>query len=78
MPWTPDEAPAHTGKANTPKKRRMWADIATRLKDAGKSDGDAVRIANGVIKKRTAPPKRRPAPAAAAPMPMPMMPDESD
>ena len=54
MPWTPEDATRHTKKANTPKKRRMWADIATRLKEAGKPDSEVVTIANGVIKKRSA------------------------
>jgi len=53
MPWKPSDAPAKTKKADTPKKKRMWADIATRLKAAGASDQSAIMQANGVLKKRS-------------------------
>ncbi len=52
MPWTPKDATSHTKKANTPAKQKQWSTIADRLLAAGKSDAQAIRIANGVIKKR--------------------------
>lgn len=52
MPWTAKDATAKTKKADTPKKKRMWAEIADNLLKSGKSEGAAIRIANGVVKKR--------------------------
>lgn len=55
MPWTPSDGPSrHTKKADTPKKRRQWADIANaELKKTG-DDAKAIRIANGVVKNHPA------------------------
>lgn len=52
MPWSASDARRHTKKARTPKQKRMWSHIANRLLGEGYSEGEAVRIANGVIKKR--------------------------
>jgi uncharacterized protein YdaT len=52
MPWTSKDAKRHTKKADTPKEQRMWSHIANKLLGEGYSEGDAVRIANGVVKKR--------------------------
>jgi uncharacterized protein YdaT len=50
MPWTEKDASRHTKKADTPKKSRQWSDVANKELASGKSEGDAVRIANGVVK----------------------------
>lgn len=52
MPWKPSDAPSKTKKAKTPKQRRMWRDIANSVLAKTGSDSDAIREANGVIKKR--------------------------
>jgi len=52
MPWQAKDSSRFTRKANTPKKKRQWATLADRLLASGKSEGDSIRIANGVIKKR--------------------------
>ncbi len=51
MPWTPSSAPSHNKGANTPKRRRQWADIANSLYRKGVPEGQAIREANGVLKK---------------------------
>jgi hypothetical protein len=53
MPWTRNsQAKKHTRKANTPKKQRMWRHVAESARKRGLSEGAAVRMANGVVKKR--------------------------
>jgi hypothetical protein len=52
MPWKPGSALKHTRKAKTPKKRRQWAAVANSALKRGMSEGAAVRMANGVVKKR--------------------------
>lgn len=50
MPWSPDDGPArHTRKANTPKKRRQWSDVANNVLDRTGDEGRAVRSANAVV-----------------------------
>jgi hypothetical protein len=50
MPWTPSDGPArHTHKANTPKKKRQWADVANSALARGQSEGAAIRQANAVV-----------------------------
>jgi uncharacterized protein (UPF0147 family) len=50
MPWTPDDGPKrHTRKANTPKKRRRWADVANNVLERTGDEGRAVRAANAVV-----------------------------
>lgn len=57
MPWTAADAKAKTSKADTPKKQRVWAEVANkekaRCEKAGEGDceGRAVRVANEVIRK---------------------------
>jgi hypothetical protein len=58
MPWTPSDAQSKTHKANTPAKRRQFADVANSVRERemakGRSekeaDAAAVRTANGVVK----------------------------
>jgi uncharacterized protein YdaT len=52
MPWTHKDANRFTKKATTPTLRRQWADVANSALKRGLSDGEAVREANSVIKKR--------------------------
>lgn len=49
MPWTPDDAPRHTKKADTPKLRRLWSEIANQVLDATGDEGRAIREANAVV-----------------------------
>lgn len=49
MPWTAADAPSHTKKANTAKKRELWAEIANRELRQGASEGSAIRQANAAI-----------------------------
>jgi uncharacterized protein YdaT len=49
MPWTPEDAPSHTKKANTPKTQRLWAEIANKVLAETGDEGRAIREANAVI-----------------------------
>jgi hypothetical protein len=51
MPWTPKDAQAKTRKASTPKKQRQWRDVANSVLARTGDEGQAVRTANGVIRK---------------------------
>lgn len=51
MPWTPSDAKSKTKKATTPKKQRQWRDVANALYKKGTPEGQAIREANGVLKK---------------------------
>jgi hypothetical protein len=50
MPWTPDQATEHTHLADTPRRKRMFAHVANQELERTGDDGEAVRIANGVLK----------------------------
>lgn len=53
MPWTASDGPArHTRKAKSGKSKRQWALVANSALKRGYSEGAAVRMANGVVKKR--------------------------
>jgi len=50
MPWTPSDGPKrHTHKANTPKKKRQWSDVANKVLATTGDEGRAVREANAVV-----------------------------
>jgi len=49
MPWKVTDAKKHTKKASTPKKRRMWRDVANGALKRGASDSSAIRQANAVV-----------------------------
>lgn len=52
MPWEPKDAQRHTKMANTPAKKKKWADMADAiLKDSG-DEAKAIRIANAKMKDR--------------------------
>lgn len=53
MPWKPADAMRHTRKARTGKLQRMWANVANSALQRGKSEGAAVRMANGVVSKHS-------------------------
>lgn len=52
-------AQAHTRKANTPKKRRMWNHVRNSMLRRGASAGRADMVANGVVKRASGRGKRR-------------------
>jgi hypothetical protein len=49
MPYTAKDASGKTHKANTPRKRRVWAEIANRELAGGASEASAIRQANAVV-----------------------------
>jgi uncharacterized protein YdaT len=51
MPWTADDASRHTKKADDPKRRRMWADIANSVLAETGDEGRAIREANATVAK---------------------------
>jgi hypothetical protein len=51
MPWTGATISKHNKRAKTPKLKRQLADIANSALKAGHSEGDAIRMANGVLKR---------------------------
>jgi hypothetical protein len=52
MPWSPSDAPRHTKKANTPKKKRQFAHVANKVLAATGDEGRAIREANTVVGRR--------------------------
>ena len=60
MPWKPKDAKKFTDKAKTPKLKGKWKDIANANLEAGKSEGEAIKIASGVVKKTAAVKKMNP------------------
>jgi hypothetical protein len=52
MPWDASDAKSHNKAAKTPKEKRQWSDVANSVLDRTGDDGEAVRIANGVLKRR--------------------------
>lgn len=53
MPWTPKDAQRHTHKASSPKAQRQWSEVANSALSNGEDEGTAVRMANGVVAKRS-------------------------
>jgi hypothetical protein len=49
MPWKDSEARGHTHQANTPKKKKVWREVANKLLRDGASDASAIRQANAVV-----------------------------
>ncbi len=49
MPWVPEDAERHTKKADTPKKRQLWADVANSALDRGLSEVSAIEEADAVV-----------------------------
>lgn len=60
MPWSPSDGPSrHTKKANSPAKRKQWADVANKVREESGDEGKAVRIANAAVNKHPSKGKRR-------------------
>ena len=49
MPWSPDDAPRHTHKADTPHLQRLWAEVANAVLAETGDEGRAVRSANAAV-----------------------------
>lgn len=49
MPWAAADATKHTKKADTPKRQRMWADVANSEMVAGKPESVCIRAANSAV-----------------------------
>lgn len=59
MPFAPADAQAKTHKAKSPTAQRQWSYIVNGAMKRGLPEGEAIREANGVIKKRMAHSKLR-------------------
>jgi hypothetical protein len=53
MPWDPEESRRHTKKASSAVSQRQWSSVANSVLAKTGDEGKAVRIANGVVKKRS-------------------------
>lgn len=51
MPWTAGSIAKHNKRAKTPKQKRQLRDIANSALKSGHSEGEAIRMANGVLKR---------------------------
>lgn len=51
MPWSTDDATRFTKKANSPKQRRMWSNIANNLLSRGASESSVIRAASAGVAK---------------------------
>lgn len=51
MPWKPGDAKRHTKKANTPKKRRQFSEVANKVLEDTGDEGRAIRTANAAVKR---------------------------
>lgn len=51
MPWTSKTVPSNI-KNLSPKRKRQWTKVANSAMKRGKSDGDAVHMANGVVSRQ--------------------------
>lgn len=52
MPWTPKDASKKTKKAKSMKAKKQWSDVANSVLKRTGDDAQAVRTANGVVKKK--------------------------
>lgn len=62
MPWDKNsQVGKHTKKASSPKRKKQWRDIANSVLKRTGDDAEAIREANGVIKResRTGPRRKR-------------------
>src|SRR6185312_5238825 len=53
MPWSPSDAARHTSHADTPEKRKAWAHIANGILKKTGDEGEAVRIANAYVHRKS-------------------------
>ena len=49
MPWSSSEAQIHTGLADTPRRQRLWAEVANSVLGKTGDEGRAVRMANAAV-----------------------------
>jgi len=49
MPWAPSDATKHTKKANTPKKKRQFSEVANQVLASTGDEGRAIREANAAV-----------------------------
>lgn len=49
MPWSADDAKRFTRKADTPRRKRQWSEVANSALERTGSDATAIREANGVM-----------------------------
>ncbi len=49
MPWTPEDAPRHTHKADTEDLCAVWAEVANKVLAETGDEGRAIRAANAVV-----------------------------
>lgn len=66
MPWKPGDAPAKTKKANSPTKKKVWANVANGALGRTGDEGSAIRQANAVTARIGTGKKKK----AAVPPPM--------
>lgn len=59
MPWSARDASHKTRKADTPKRRRMWRDVANSAKQRGATDKSAIMQANAAVAKNKRKKKKR-------------------
>ena len=53
MPWTAEDAERHNKKADSPKRQRMWAEIANSVLTETGDEGRAIREANAMVGERS-------------------------
>lgn len=51
MPWSPSDAKGKTHLADTPRRQRMFSDVANKELASSGDEGEAIRIASGVVKR---------------------------
>lgn len=51
MPWKASDASGKTKAANTPRKRRLWAEIANAELRKHGDEGRAIRAANAAVRR---------------------------
>jgi len=49
MPWKAKDARKKTKKADTPRKREVWREVANRMLGKTGDEGRAIREANAVV-----------------------------
>lgn len=57
MPWKPEDAPSHTRKADTPRRKRMFSEVANSVLAKTGSDSRAIKEANAVVGRDHSPKK---------------------
>ena len=50
MPWSPDDAPSKTKRANTPAKKKQFSTVANKVLAESGDEGKALRIAKAAVK----------------------------